>query len=81
MADSDDNTPLMEANPPQPGDKLEINRVWNYIADQLHRAYHDPANDYQRICDMFEASFGFDLKKSITYIPSEEKFLIFDDTP
>lgn len=64
---------------PRPGDKLELHRVWNLISEKLRAAYNDKSNEYQKLRDIFEAAYSYDLARSIEYIPSEDKFLIYDD--
>ncbi len=64
---------------PNPGDKLSKQQVWDLIMHKCAEAFSDPKNDYEKLCDIFEACYGYSIDANIEYLSSLDKFNIYED--
>lgn len=61
------------------GELLDKNDMWNAIMANLNQAYSNPNNNYEDLCLIFEASFGFSADKNVKFLPDKDKFEVFED--
>ena len=61
-------------------DKLTKQQVLDAIIRKVNEAYSDPTNDFERLCDIFEACHGYDIDKNIEYLPSLDVFNVWEET-
>ena len=66
-----DNINLME------GEQFSHDQVLDLIFLKLRKAVKDPTGEYESLRDMFESAFGYTF--NIEYLPSTERFVIFED--
>lgn len=62
-----------------PGAVLNKMDVWNAIMANLNGSFSNPNNNYEDLCLLFEAGFGFEDDKCLRYDPIKERFEVFEN--
>ena len=61
-----------------PGEKLTKQKVFELIWAKVNAAWANDTNEYQQLCDIFDACYGFRPDINLEYLPSLGQFNVFD---